>query len=417
MQGISLTSNVIVPPKNDYPLVSSRPLPKMRPLPNVLSQQSNPAALNDALRTYFALPRAQESAPGMFGIPYTSTRIEKANLLMNIKSEDWMVASLPTSPEVAEMRRAGVANMFVPEWQQVVAGMAQRNGGLGSSEDGFLAFSQEYGFVRLRNPRMTPEQNRRIAEISLQTGTPVEVLPSRIADSALEDGNVNRWVDEVIGKFEVALQKFIQNPEEGFSVKDGRRRFEMKIDPQTGLVQSTYHKKSGGLKGFIQQYAPKIIDVIDGISGAKWLKEIPVVGGVLSSVVDTFSPGFDQLKTVIQSIAHGKFDWKGILSKELSRLATMAGTWASAGGGIVAQLATKAAEIGSRVLGGGEFQWGDLVDVGKVLFGKGTSPLPESPEIDLPNPTKVLGAPGEVFESPLFKGGNTPGINPNGLVA
>jgi hypothetical protein len=82
-----------------------------------------------------------------------------------------------TPPLAGKLFREGLGNFGNPDWMKLVAQAIQQDGGLGSSEEGSLAFSSESGFVRLRHPGFSPEHVRRMPALFLQTGWPIERLP------------------------------------------------------------------------------------------------------------------------------------------------------------------------------------------------------------------------------------------------
>jgi hypothetical protein len=278
-------------------------------------------AIAHKLIAYLAKEQAHtETVPqllqGFENSTYNSTPINEAPLLFNSEKE-YIVASLGTPPEVAQLHQAGIANVLNPEWQAFVQDAITRNGGLGNSEDGFLAFSEDYGFVRLRNPNLTPEQNRELAAMSLELGMPVEKLPSRTSESSATDPKTNNWVDGFIAKHHEQLEKFLADPSQGYKVKDGKRRYQMDFDEKSGRAVSYYYKKASGLRGFVQKNLKGIIKTIDFITGAKFFKKIPIVGEVLNAM----NPLSD-LKFLAAGIASGKFDWATFGKTKIAQLQT-----------------------------------------------------------------------------------------------
>lgn len=319
-------------------------------------------SLSDVLLNYLAQVPAEESkqAIGYPQLSYGSTAIDSSGLQITPSKHDFIVASIPLGKEVLQLRKAGLANMFSEPWQQAVSVASKLNGGLGNTMEGFLAFSNDNGFVRLRNPRLSPEQNRRLALISLQTGVGVEDLPSRITDSALSDPKVSNWVDEVIGKFEQALENFAVNPAKGFKVKDGWFRHEMKLLPENGAVVSYSYRKHGGFRGFVESNLKGFMNILDTYSGVKFLKKIPVIGKPLAGIADLFSP-LDHLKTAALSVAKGKVNWRNVLGRELAKVGTVLGAVASGGGSLLTSALAAASNLGSEWLLKGKLKAKSLV--------------------------------------------------------
>ena len=193
---------------------------------------------------------------------YTSAPIGIADLIPAQSEQAYILSAVPTPPIAGELFESGLANFFNPLWQSEVASAIAKNGGLGTAEDGFLAWSR-IGFVRFYNENLSPEQNRRLAEASLEFGFQIERMPSR-SDKPVSDPNIDRWVNEFIEKYQTQRSEFLAQPERGMSVRDGRKRFEVKLDPQSGQVVSYYYKKSGGLRGFVQRNF-KPISTITGL--------------------------------------------------------------------------------------------------------------------------------------------------------
>lgn len=270
----------------------------------LLGRVLDPAEHTD-LAIYLTQPPANESQPhevlAAMGLEYGSESLPHGHVATDNITHDYVAGWLGTPPEVGQMDEGGIGNLLNKEWQMVVADAAQRNGGLGNSEDGFLAFSKTYGFVRLRNPRLSPEQNRRLAEMSLMMGVPVETIPSRTADSSLKQANVDKWVNEIIGRYDKEWADFKANPKDEMSVSDGRKRYIMKLDQESGRVISYDFKKSGGFKGFLQKNMKYIGPVLDVISVAA--NVIPGIGQVASFAIGL---GSQALKTAGSAIATGK---------------------------------------------------------------------------------------------------------------
>jgi hypothetical protein len=276
---------------------------------------------------------------------------------IRVKNESpYIVDFIPTPAIAAKVREAGLANMFSPDWQALVQEAIERNGGMGNEEDGFLAWSK-VGFVRLRNPNLTIEQNQKLATMSLEMGIEVENTPARADTSVQDNPKINNWVNEFIHKYESGLQQFLENPENGLTVKDGRRRYEMKLDTDSGAIFSSYYKKSGGLKGFFQRNMKYISPIADAITSVG--KLIPGWGSIAAAV----SQG---VKYVGNMIANGKLQAKELLSTALSYVGNILPSASSLLGGDIAQntinngifgnIVGKASNIGNRLLdAGGQF--------------------------------------------------------------
>lgn len=237
-----------------------------------------------------------------FGIPnlaYGSGKAGEVELLGPPSEEygqkKYIAGYIPTSAKAGELKVAGIANMFSPDWLAEVQDAAKRNGGLGSDEEGYLAWSN-VGFVRLKNENLTPEQNKKIAEMSLVTGTPIENTPAHTQDSHSEP-KVNDWVNTFISRHDNELAAFIQNPADGYSVSDGRKKYHMEFNQEAGAVVSYYFKKSGGIRGFIQKHMKYIKPILDTVG--KITKSIPGWGQMVSM-------GAKALDAITTTIAYGK---------------------------------------------------------------------------------------------------------------
>src|SRR5262249_16387125 len=130
------------------------------------------ASLPPDLQAYYAQPPANESTSpaGLGAYGYTSTPYHDGLLITTPDPKSYIVGAVGTPPGAGEDMNNNVANLFNEDWAGQVQNAIQENGGLGNEQDGYLAFSSSMGFVRLRNTNLTPEQNRQLAAISLQTG-------------------------------------------------------------------------------------------------------------------------------------------------------------------------------------------------------------------------------------------------------
>ena len=264
----------------------------------------NPAEHGE-LRMYLDQPPANEEAvPPLFasaGLAYGSTPVNSAPVSHEGVTHDWNAGWIGTPQDVFDMDEGGIGNMMNPEWRAAVAKATELNGGLGNSEDGFLAWSRQYGFHRLRNPRFSPEQNRRMAEMSLTLGVPAETIPSRTEDSALLDPGIDKWVNEIIGRYDKEMADFVADPTNGISVNDGRKRYKLEFNEEAGRFVSYDYKKSGGIKGWVQKNMKYIGPVLDVVGVA--VNIIPGIGQAASAAI---AAGSQILKTASQVIATGK---------------------------------------------------------------------------------------------------------------
>lgn len=274
------------------------------------------------------------------------------------KNKPYLLAAVPTSKEAGQIAEAGIANVFSEPWQLQLQDAVNRNGGLGDAENGFLAWSK-IGFVRFYNDNLSPEQNRKLAAASLEMGFAVERMPSRSNESVFEKENIARWVDSFLEKYETQKAEFLQNPEKGISVKDGRKRFEVKLDKDSGQIVSYYYKKSGGFRGFVRENFKYISQITSAVSkigafipgwgtvaaiaaqavqvGANLAAQASLKGrtvlGQLISFGSNFIPGSGAMSTALrsagvfagQSIENGKID-KAKLKVVLKDLASAFGS-------------------------------------------------------------------------------------------
>lgn len=257
--------------------------------------------------------------------------------------------AIPTDPAAAQLKAGGQANLFNQNWQALVADAAAKNGGFGNAQDGFLGYS-ESGFVRHYNPNLSEQQNKRLAEISLESGFTLEQLPAR---SKTSGDNVAQWVDKFIQDYDTQMASFAQDPSKGVSVKDGRRRFEMKADPASGQVLSSEYKKRGGFAGFIERNFKYIEPIANGISYVASL--FPGVGTAIAAVAQ----GVKQAATMV--VNGGKLTWQGVvgiassvmsLMPGAATVTTAAGTTATTTAAASTAAAGTAAVSGSTVLSG-----------------------------------------------------------------
>jgi|GEM_PF-4439454 len=220
---------------------------------------------SELLINYFSQPRANESTvpETLQGFTYGSKPVSDPSIVTTGITNVSIAAVIGGPPEALELKKAGVGNLLNPEWKAVVSQAVEQNGGLGDSENGFLAFSKESGFVRLRNPGFTPEQNRRLAEMSLFGGWAIEDLPASKGYTTFTNAKENKAIENIIERFDVGIEKFKQDPSKGMTVNDGRRRFVMKLDSESGRVVSYNYKKASGLRGFVQRSMKFLAPVLD----------------------------------------------------------------------------------------------------------------------------------------------------------
>ncbi|MFZ4576004.1 MAG: hypothetical protein ACOYN0_16565 [Phycisphaerales bacterium] len=218
----------------------------------------------------------QKSPVGFPSLPYGSN--PAAALVPTPAERPEFKGGIGTPPEVGQMANAGVGNMLNPAWQEAVANAAAANGGLGNAQDGYLAFSAEFGFVRLNNPNLTPEQNRRLAEISLSTGWPIEKTPANAEEAGAK---AQESAEKFITKYDSEFADFAKDPSNGISVKEGKTRFRFDVDPQTGLGITRIQKRHGGLRGLIESNAGGLSKVL-GLAGS-FASLIPGWGTLVSA--------------------------------------------------------------------------------------------------------------------------------------
>lgn len=258
------------------------------------------------LELYRSQPPADVSAPpvGLEAFAYGSGDVP---LIVSDEQPAYVNGAVGTPPEVAQIAKAGVANFTSGPWLEQVAAAVERNGGLGDSENGFLAFSKNHGFVRLRNTGLSPEQNRQLAAMSLQMGWPVEDLPSRTGDNGLADPKVSQWAGEFIGDYAQQFQRFMADPR-GSPIKlrsGSKRRYVFEFNEQAGAFVSYNYKKSGGLRGWVQSNIKDIAKVLGPIAQYGWA--IPGVGWIASAAATT-------LQTAASWIATGKVKAQQLVS-------------------------------------------------------------------------------------------------------
>lgn len=252
------------------------------------TQQPASCVNNDAMSAYLASKQADLGAiiPSFQGYPYSSNPaaplIDGANL---INPKDYVVGAIIIDPQVneiaGELFKANAANFSMNEWRAVVEQAILANGGLGNSEDGFLAWSKDGHFVRLRNTNLTPEQNQKLASMSLEFGWPVEDLPSSKDENIIGNETKIQELDTKIAQYQEKIEAFRQDPNQDFTLKYGKQRFHVAYDAQTGVFASRSYKLRSGIKGWFDKCAKKIST---GLGIAKSIfKYIPGWGTIVSA--------------------------------------------------------------------------------------------------------------------------------------
>ena len=236
---------------------------------------------NPRLRAYFQQASAKLDIPPHWStIPYGSAPLNSPSLETKGMTQEQIAAKILLTPQdsttASHLSRAGLAHFKNPDWLRLVESAATTNGGLGSSEHGFLAWSKE-GFIRLRNLNLSPEQNRRVAEVSLTLGVPVEDLAATQHKSpSFTTREVSASVENFLSKFERELTSFVQNPADGIAFREGRHHYELAYTKDSPLPVSHYYKKARGLK----RYAQKLLPYVQPALQAAGLFFAPATGGV-----------------------------------------------------------------------------------------------------------------------------------------
>jgi hypothetical protein len=279
-------------------------------LQGLIGQINQARGGNQAAPVASPIPLPSNTFPfGIPGMAYGSGKAGEVELLTAPDEEyaqkKFIAGYIPTSAKAGELKAAGVANMFSPDWLAEVQDAVKRNGGLGSDEEGYLAWSN-VGFVRLKNENLTPEQNKKLAEMSLVTGTPIENTPAQTQDSSSAQ-NVNDWVNTFISRHDNELAAFIQNPADGYSVSDGRKKYHMEFNQEAGAVVSYQFKKSGGIRGFVQKhmkYIKPILDTVGKIAGRLpgWGQIVAIGAKALDAITTTIAYGKEGLSNALKSI-------------------------------------------------------------------------------------------------------------------
>jgi hypothetical protein len=317
-----------------------------------LQGQSTGSATANTMGTQ---PANESQIPaGLDGLKYESLPETETTLLgppdekyANMKQ---IRAYVPTPVEAGQLHGAGIANVFSPQWQEQIRAAAERNGGLGNAQDGYLAWSKN-GFVRLKNDNLTPEQNRRIAEMTLQTGTHLENTPARSEKSVASDEGVNNWVNTFISRHDKELTDFLANPKDGYDVSDGRKKYRMEFNQEAGAVVSYHFKKSGGLKGFVQKNMKYIQPVLDAVS---------TVGSFIPGVGTVVAFGAQAVKQIATTIATGKLKASQVLSTVASAIP---------GSGAVKGMIQAGANIAGSLIDTGKLTASTIVNGISSFFG------------------------------------------------
>jgi hypothetical protein len=265
---------------------------------------------NPRLADYYNQAPANTSKPSALlnGSAYGSTSTKNPNINTSTKKE-MIAATISTTPMAKELAAKGVANALVPAWQAEVKQAATKNGGLGSSEHGFLAWGKD-GFVRYRNVGLTPEQNRQIAEMSLSMGVAVEdIVANNHKETSFGNASVNKSVDAFIGKFHTEFAAFVQNPKDGVAFREGKHNYTLSIDQESGIPVSSYFQKARGFKGWVQ----RSMDVIAPVVSTLGLVLAPFTAGLSTIASAAINYG-------VRAYAYGKEtlkDWKGAVGEAL----------------------------------------------------------------------------------------------------
>jgi hypothetical protein len=307
------------------------------------------------LELYRAQPPADETAPPVGLEPFAYGTGDVPLVQLEDPPEN-IAGAVGTPPEVAEIAKAGAANFTSPEWMQLVAKAVAANGGLGDSEYGFLAYSENYGFVRLRDLGLTPEQNRQMAAMSLQMGWSIEDLPTRRSENGLVDPKANAKIVAFVDEYAQAFQAWVQDPKaNAIKLKDGKRRYVLELNEKAERFVSYSFKKQGGLRGWVQDHMQGIAKVLGPIANFGWV--IPAYGWIASAAART-------LQTGAGWIATGKLKAQQVVST-VAGWFMPAGTQASAS--TVAGFA--AANAAAEVIDTGKLSAHSVVGVIKPMLG------------------------------------------------
>ena len=204
-----------------------------------------------------------------------------------------------------QLYKAKIANIFNQDWTKIVSMAVKSNGGMGTPDQGFLAWSKDGNFVRLNNPRLKPEENQKLAEISLKSGIAVEDLPSRWETQSTTDPKVSEKLNIFINDFETKFQAMAEGKSAGLQVKDKKHIFSMQLDPKSGAVVSDHQKEPSGIRKFMGKalkYAGPVLDIVSKVAAF-----IPGWGTLVAA-------GAAALKWGMQSVATGKAKFQGLIS-------------------------------------------------------------------------------------------------------
>ncbi len=247
----------------------------------------------DVVAQYFSSKEANlnSTIPSFSGYSYTSTAYKDAALIDSselVNQKDYVVGAVIIDPSVnalaGELFTANANNFSVGEWRAVVEQAILSNGGLGTPEEGFLAWSKDGHFVRLRNTNLTQEQNQKLASLSLEFGWPVEDLPSNKAESILSSSDEIAKLDSKLEDFDTKIAAFRENPENDFTVKYGKQRFQTSYDSSTGMFYSASYKLRSGIKGWFDKNIKKISTGLGIVKNV--FKFIPGWGTIVSWCAD-----------------------------------------------------------------------------------------------------------------------------------
>lgn len=282
-------------------------------------------------------------ALGLESFAYSRPDGGRTPLLHDPDHPHYVAGGIGTPPEAGRLDQGGAANFLNPAWREQVELAVDRNGGLGNAQDGYLAWSKEFGFVRLKHVGLSADQNRRLAEISLQTGFSVEDLPTRTSENGFEKPEIFEWVDEFIGRFDREFQGFLADPiGDPLRVKSGKRRYVLEYNENAGGFVSYEYKKKGGLGGFVQQALGKFAPVLDVFA---------VAGHAIPGVGTAVALGAQAVKAVGSVIATGKL--------QARQLVAALGNYLLPG-------SLSGATSGQLALLGGAHAAAELIDTGKL---------------------------------------------------
>jgi len=206
---------------------------------------------------------------------------EDGSLKVPSPPEDGVTGYLRTNPGVEMLRESSQANIYNPQYLQYLGAALQASGGDTGSPPpagkGYLAVT-EHGFGYCWDPDKSPEENKKVSELSLKTGMTFDACGDVDADDALKKfASFDPTKPGKSGEVQIVLE----------NNSHGKHKLSIKSDENGNVTTSYYFRKSTQEKWLdgIDQYGVTVVATVLKVAAVFYppLAAAATVAGIASS--------------------------------------------------------------------------------------------------------------------------------------